>query len=278
MISRIKFLTAIDMLFLLLLSLSGSTLGIASEILYYLACLLPVGLMLNHVYAHKETIHTTPLERKEAMLNDLKRDFTLSKKGAALSLPIFFPAISVILAISALTSLLLSSFGYSNATEFNEPFIVALLTHALAPAILEELLFRFAPIKLLEENKRSALILSSLMFAFAHANLFQIPYALVAGFIFSSLYLLTGSILPSVILHFLNNAVSLASMYGVKAPVIVIALAITSVASLTVIFIRRKEYKDEIKKMIGKEKAVLAYTPLFFIATSSVIAISMLFV
>ena len=130
----------------------------------------------------------------------------------------------------------------------------------------------------LEENKRSALILSSLMFAFAHANLFQIPYALVAGFIFSSLYLLTGSILPSVILHFLNNAVSLASMYGVKAPVIVIALAITSVASLTVIFIRRKEYKDEIKKMIGKEKAVLTYTPLFFIATSLVIAISMLFV
>ena len=116
------------------------------------------------------------------------------------------------------------------------------------------------------------------MFAFAHANLFQIPYALVAGFIFSSLYLLTGSMLPSIILHFLNNAISLASIYGVKAPVIVVTLAVVSAISIIAIFLRRKEYVAEIKEMIGDEKAVLSYTPLFFIITSLIIAISMLFI
>lgn len=266
------------MLFLLLLSLAGSTFGAASEILYYLAFLVPVGLVLSRVYNAPQTPYVSPLEAKEAMLSDLRRDFTITKKGASLSIPIFFPAISVILAISVVTSLLLGSLGYENAANFSEPFFIALVIHALIPAILEELLFRFAPIKLLSENKRSALILSSVMFAFAHANLFQIPYALVGGFIFSSLYLLTGSILPSIILHFLNNTISLASIYGVAPLVIVVSLGVLSAASIVIILMNKKTYKDEIKKMIGNEKAVLSYTPIFFIITSLILAISALFV
>ena len=116
------------------------------------------------------------------------------------------------------------------------------------------------------------------MFAFAHANLFQIPYALVGGFIFSSLYLLTGSILPSIILHFLNNTISLASIYGVAPLVIVVSLGVLSAASIVIILMNKKTYKDEIKKMIGDEKAVLSYTPIFFIITSLILAISALFV
>ena len=277
MISRIKFLTAIDMLFLLLLSLSGATFGAASEILYYLAFLVPVGLVLNHVYNAPKDHKVSPLEVRETMMSDLKRDFTLTKKGALISIPIFFPAISVVLAISVITSLILGSLGYESATQFNEPFITALIIHALLPAILEELLFRFAPIKLLSENKRSALILSSVMFAFAHANLFQIPYALVAGVMLSSLYLLTGSMLPSIILHFLNNTVSLASIYGVKPLVIVVPLIILSAVSLVIILMNKNTYKNEIKKMLGSEKAVLSYTPLFFVATTLILAISSLF-
>ena len=277
MISRIKFLTAIDMLFLLLLALSGSTFGLASEILYYLAFLFPVGLALNRVYNTSETSHAPYQKTKEDMIKELKGDFTLTKKGAALSLPIFFPAITVILCISALTSLVLEGLGYESVAEFGEPFLIALVLHALLPAILEELLFRFAPMKLLSENKRSALILSSVMFAFAHANLFQIPYALLAGIVFSSLYLMTGSVIPSMILHFLNNACSLASIYGVTPLVLFLILGILSAVSLTVIFIRRMVYKEEIKKMLGNEKAVLSYTPLFFIGTALVLAISALF-
>ena len=183
----------------------------------------------------------------------------------------------MILSISVLTSFLLGALGYENAAELNEPFVVALLLHALLPAILEELLFRFAPIKLLSENKRSALILSSVMFAFAHANLFQIPYALVAGFILSALYLLTGSVLPSIMLHFLNNAVSLASIYGVPPLVIVVSLGVLSIPSLIVILMKKNEYAEEIKKMIGSKKAELSYMPLFFVITSLILAISSLF-
>lgn len=277
MISRIKFLTAIDMLFLLLLALSGSTFGLASEILYYLAFLFPVGLALNHVYNADESSHASHQKSKEDMIKELRGDFTLTKKGAALSLPIFFPAITVILCISALTSLVLEGLGYESVTGFGEPFLIALVLHALLPAILEELLFRFAPMKLLSENKRSALILSSVMFAFAHANLFQIPYALLAGIVFSSLYLMTGSVIPSMILHFINNAFSLASIYGVTSLVIFSVLGALSAVSLTVIFIKRRVYREEISKMIGSEKAVLSYTPLFFIGTALVLAISALF-
>ena len=188
-----------------------------------------------------------------------------------------FPAISIILVSSIITSMLLGAFGLKNASVFNEPFVLALVTHALLPAILEELLFRFVPIKLLSENKRAAFVISSVMFAFAHANLFQIPYALIAGSIFSWLYIATGSIIPSIILHFLNNTVSLISIYGCKASIILIALGILSAISLVPAIIKRRLYKEKISEMLKSEKISLSYYPLFFIGTSLILAISALF-
>ena len=70
------------MLFLLLLALSGSTLGMASEILYYLAFIVPVGLALNHAYGEPRSPHDSGVNTKEAMLQDLGRDFSLTKKGS----------------------------------------------------------------------------------------------------------------------------------------------------------------------------------------------------
>ena len=275
--SKIKFITAMDMLFLLLLALSGSTLGITSEIFYYLAFLGPVGLTLNYIYNPGKNQHVSPLDVRKAMLNDLRSDFTLSKDKLAFTLPVIAPAISVVLAFSVLTTFILALFGQENAVNLGEPFVIALLTHALVPAVLEELLFRFVPIKLLSENKKVAFVISSVMFAFAHANLFQIPYALIAGAIFSWLYISTGSIIPSIILHFLNNTVSLISIYGCKPWIILVTLGVFSLASAIFLFMKRETYKEKTKEIFDCEKASVSYYPLFFIGTSLILAISMFF-
>ena len=266
------------MLFLLLLSLSGSTGRIASDIIYYLAFLAPVGVMLNRIYQQRDSSGRIIYSEGGDVIADLKSDFSISKENLIFSLPIIFPAVSVILVISVLTSMLLGVFGYENTAVFDESLFVSIITHALVPAVLEELLFRFAPIKLLSENKKTALILSSVMFAFAHANLFQIPYAFIAGLIFSSLYIITGSILPSMLLHFINNTVSLISIYGYTGAAFFIILTSLSIISLAVITIRRKFYKEKLQAIFTKEKIVFSYYPIFFIITSLVLACSMFFV
>lgn len=278
MTSKIKLIVAMDMLFLLFLALSGSAGGIASEMLYYLAFLLPTALALNDLYGGDKISHDAGGKATPPIISDLKKDFSFDKKCIFFFLPTILPAIAVIIALSLLTSLFMGLFGFENITAFEEPFILAVITHALVPAILEELLFRFAPIKLMRENRKSALLISSLMFAFAHANLFQIPYAFLAGVIFSALYLMTGSIIPSIILHFLNNLFSLISLYGYLSLAVYIPLFALLLISLIVLVKKRACYIKEINSIFKSgEKCEFSYYPFIFIATSLVLALSSLF-
>lgn len=94
-------------------------------------------------------------------------------------------------------------------------FIVALL----AP-VVEEMVFRGAVLRVLlhrDEAHRStltvprspsklvAVIISALLFAFAHLNPAQMPHAFLIGLLLGWLYLRTGSILPGIVYHWANN-------------------------------------------------------------------------
>ena len=94
------------------------------------------------------------------------------------------------------------------------------------------------------------------MFALVHMSLFRIPYALVAGVIFAYITILTGSILPSMLLHFANNAVSVLWMRDPEtAPLIIlIVLAILTLFSAVYIVIRRGDYLKSIKEAFSGEK------------------------
>ena len=84
-----------------------------------------------------------------------------------------------------------------------------LIIHALLPSFLEEMLFRYLPMKLIAPySRRLCILLSSAYFALIHFNLFQIPYALLAGLVFITVDLWADSVLPSFILHLLNNVIS----------------------------------------------------------------------
>lgn len=277
MASKIRLLVAMDMLFLLFLALSGSTSGAVSEIFFYLAFLAPILVALNHLYTPSESSHASWENAKSVMIRDLKEDFSLSKEDALFTLPILVPAICLVMGVSYLTASFMGLFGYENARAFEEPFFASVITHALVPAILEELLFRFAPIKLLKDNGKCAFILSSVMFAFAHVSLFQIPYALLAGMIFALLYMATGSILPSMVLHFLNNLLSLLSIYGYLGAWVYPTIAALFVASVFVILKRRNYFKERAVAIFKKgEKLELSYHPIIFIATTLVLSISSL--
>lgn len=95
-----------------------------------------------------------------------------------------------------------------------QPFLIALLTGALLPAIFEELAFRgylFGHLRPL--GLRTSIILSGLLFGAMHLSLVRlIPLALL-GMIFASAVQRTRSVGASVLMHFLNNGIVIVLAY-----------------------------------------------------------------
>ncbi len=82
------------------------------------------------------------------------------------------------------------------------------------PAIGEELLFRGAMQGLLRPGGSGAAILGpALLFALLHLNLTQLPTALACGLFLGWLAERTGSILPGMLLHFVNNCLAFFVLY-----------------------------------------------------------------
>ena len=86
-------------------------------------------------------------------------------------------------------------------------YALSIFTMAVIPAITEELLFRGVVLHGLRSrfNDMSAILLSGLMFALMHTNLQQFIYPFILGSIMGWLVLRTGSIVSSIIVHFINN-------------------------------------------------------------------------
>jgi membrane protease YdiL (CAAX protease family) len=117
----------------------------------------------------------------------------------------------------ASTAVFSSFFNISGAPSYSGDFTTLLFRNALIPAFLEELLFRYLPILLFAPHgKWRAVVLSSVLFALAHASVYQMPYALIAGVIFITADLIFDSIIPSLAFHLLNNAVSVIWMFYIN--------------------------------------------------------------
>lgn len=114
--------------------------------------------------------------------------------------------------LSALTGYDYQS-SLAQAVSASSPWITALAVCVCAP-IGEEFIFR----KLLIDRTRRfgdtpAILLSGLIFALIHGNLFQFFYAFLVGAILAYVYTRTGKLWPSVVMHALINL-----MGGVVVP------------------------------------------------------------
>ena len=149
---------------------------------------------------------------------DLKRD-----KYKEVSRQVLLVSTVFVFAAMYVLNLLIEQVGIPNTME--DTFIemsrnpLGLLSIALLAPILEEMLFRGAiEGRLLHmwQNPWGAIIVSSLVFGVVHMNPAQIPFAFLLGVMFGWLYYRTGSLLPGIIGHVLNNSVAAVNMilYG----------------------------------------------------------------
>ena len=58
----------------------------------------------------------------------------------------------------------------------------------------------------------NAILIASAIFGIVHMNPIQIPFAFAIGLIFGWLYYRTGSVVPGIIGHFINNSIACLQM------------------------------------------------------------------
>lgn len=109
---------------------------------------------------------------------------------------------------------LLSLIGYEQSpillpdlTGWN--LLPALLVIAVLPAIFEETVFRGIMVGRMQESgwgTASTVLISGLLFALFHTNPAQTAYQFVCGACFALIAVRSGSMVPTMVSHFLNNA------------------------------------------------------------------------
>lgn len=116
-----------------------------------------------------------------------------------------------------LTDALLRVIGYSKSTDL--PFsmdsvgnlILGLITMALLPAVVEELMFRGMILGGLLKSKDDkkgkvvAVVISAVIFALIHGSAQQFVFPFIMGIVFGSVYLFTGNLWYTIAMHFCNN-------------------------------------------------------------------------
>ena len=93
--------------------------------------------------------------------------------------------------------------------------IFGIISITIMAPLVEELLFRGAiQGYMLRKGMKPlhAILIASAIFGIVHMNPIQIPFAFAIGLIFGWLYYRTGSVVPGIIGHFINNSIACLQM------------------------------------------------------------------
>lgn len=119
------------------------------------------------------------------------------------------------MAVDALTDVF-SLFGVENkggdavASGQKPPVLLCYISVAVLPALAEEFAFRGVIMGSLRKYSDAlALVVSSSAFALMHGNFVQMPFTFCCGLVIGFIAVRTNSLLPGIIIHFLNNAFSI---------------------------------------------------------------------
>lgn len=167
-----------------------------------------------------------------------------SDSAAFFAFPLAFVTVGGSALLARLSSLAANAVG-APIGEFSTElgFFGAAIAHALLPALAEELFFRFVLTRALAPcGERQAILLSALLFALAHGNLFALPHTLLAGLALGLAAALTKSVWVSIAIHFANNLINVALFFGGGEPIVLLlplaAAALLALLSLA-LWVRR---------------------------------------
>ena len=119
-------------------------------------------------------------------------------------------------ATSAISSIFDQIFGFQSEPSMDgygtglESFLLMLLCVGVLPAVLEEFALRGVVMGLLRKrfSDGTAIVISAVLFGLLHGNLQQIPFAFGVGLILGYATIYSGSLLPAMLIHAMNNSMS----------------------------------------------------------------------
>ena len=144
--------------------------------------------------------------------------------------------------------------------------VLNIVSAAVFPALLEEMAMRgFVLHALRPYGDWFAIVVSSVLFGLIHGNVLQLPFALVLGLMLGWMTVRTGSIWPAVVLHFVNNALSVAlgwgeQFYGENAPVdahVFTSISFFGAVLFAMLYLFRAPHEEDLLRPLHKKHPVL---------------------
>ena len=153
---------------------------------------------------------------------------------------------------------------FENSGKLSSVLIFVLI--AVLPAIFEELFIRKGIMGILKDKGAIfATIVSAVIFATIHLNISQFIFALLVGILFGIVRSRTDKLYPTMILHFLNNGVSVIELLLYKHDTFMqiftyIIIAVNAVGFCILIYMLYKKFMElKDKESIQKLKEELDY-------------------
>lgn len=122
-------------------------------------------------------------------------------------------ATSIITIIMALFGIELSTPDIAMPTGVLGVFLSVVRIGVVAAVVEESAMRGFVMGNLRRYGDGFAIVMSAFLFGFMHGNLIQAPFALIAGMGLGYLSVKTGTLWTGIIIHFLNNMISLSVTY-----------------------------------------------------------------
>lgn len=132
-------------------------------------------------------------------------------------------------------------------------FLLSFIATAIVPALVEEFACRGIVLGLLKKyGEGFAIITSAIVFGIMHGNFDQIPFAVFVGLILGYVYVKTNSIWVCVVIHCVNNAISIIFTYlqnlidiNAQNILYIIYLTISILAAILSIYIMASNKKED---------------------------------
>lgn len=142
---------------------------------------------------------------------------------------VILSAVPVLVAIQSLLSMVELSASFKEMQEKKQSqmsgllampnvlqFIVTFITIAILPAVSEELFFRGVMFRMAAKGTKKtifAIVLTGLVFALFHDNIYGFVSIFLAGVLLAYIYYLTGSLWLSILAHMIHNGLQVILIY-----------------------------------------------------------------
>lgn len=210
MLLFIVFTTVISMILMAMTVTSGSSsLNLSTVMLYVInaiASLVGEFIAAAIIMAMCKTNINNAVKIKSVSIGDTVK-YTLAAMGFVYVFNLLLSFMNINLSMFGFENKV-SDYGSTSGTAENIIYFIAI---AVVPPIIEEFLFRGAILGSLRKHGDAlAIVVSAVMFGFAHSNFIQTPVTFLTGLVLAYLTVKTNSLIPAIIVHFVNNGSSVA--------------------------------------------------------------------